>query len=251
MFSIVIPVHNRNSTLHRALLSIQKQNFSSYEVVCVNDRSTDGSQRIPPGFDERFRMVNLTSCMGQHCARQEGVEHARGLYIVPMDSDDILLPGILWSLSREIHKFTWDILWFRAYYGDGTELEKWEWLLPKSAVVTDIAKYMNSEQLSWTLWCKAIKRQVYTDAMRLLPPDKRKSKMNVSVDVLHSILIYIRAKQIRYFDNLFGYYYFTDTPQSCTRKKNRKKDSRPVWKLAGDVYKKETGQRLAHNIHVH
>lgn len=95
-FSIVIPAFNRAREIGRALDSCIHQEFSDFEIVVVDDHSTDGTvEVIGRHADVRIRLVCHDSNRGVCPARNTGVLNASGEWIVFLDSDDELLPGAL------------------------------------------------------------------------------------------------------------------------------------------------------------
>ncbi len=91
--SVVIPFYNRTSTIDETLASLRIQSFNSFEVIIVNDGSTE------PESNEKLKHLNLTGLSAQvvsqenqgvAVARNLGVSLARGKYIVCLDSDDVL-----------------------------------------------------------------------------------------------------------------------------------------------------------------
>jgi len=95
-FSIVIPCFNREREIGRAVGSCLAQEFPDFEIVVVDDGSTDGTARaLREIADPRVRLVRLPSNRGHTAARNAGVRAARGEWIIHLDSDDELLPGAL------------------------------------------------------------------------------------------------------------------------------------------------------------
>ncbi len=97
-FSIVLPVFNRENSIIRAIQSILDQEFNNWELIVVNDASTDGTKEILDKIDNpQIRVihneVNLERCV----SRNIGIEHAKGEFICFLDSDDYHLP---FHLSR-------------------------------------------------------------------------------------------------------------------------------------------------------
>jgi len=100
-FSIIVPVWNRATTIHRCLDSIFSQTFQDYEVVAVDDGSTDDSVALMQQVgDPRLRVVRHETNLGKNAARRTAVGNARGLWIMQLDSDDALLPGALETVAR-------------------------------------------------------------------------------------------------------------------------------------------------------
>lgn len=98
--SVIIPVHNSRAFLQEALDSLSGQSFEDFEAIIVDDRSTDDSVEIAAEMtkkDSRFKLVVREKTGGPSAARNIGIDHANGRFIVFLDSDDMLHPE---SLSR-------------------------------------------------------------------------------------------------------------------------------------------------------
>lgn len=89
--SVIVPVYNSVRYICECLDSIAAQTFDDFEVVMVNDGSTDETPRICEGYaraDARFRLVTRPQNGGASAARNTGIEHARGDYLLFLDNDD-------------------------------------------------------------------------------------------------------------------------------------------------------------------
>ena len=104
MISIIVPVYNVETYLEECLDSIQNQTYTDFEVLLVNDGSTDGSKAICERYcqtDKRFRLMNQTN-QGQSVARNNGVTASTGEFIAFVDSDDIILSNYLETLMQHM-----------------------------------------------------------------------------------------------------------------------------------------------------
>lgn len=91
--SVVIPVYNKGPFLREAVDSILVQTFKDFELICVDDKSTDNSLEILRGVqDPRLRIIEQPVNGGPAAAANAGLDAARGEYIVRMDADDIAVP---------------------------------------------------------------------------------------------------------------------------------------------------------------
>ena len=102
MISVIVPVYNVETYLEECLDSIQNQTYTDFEVLLVNDGSTDGSQAICERYckeNRRFHLLNQTN-QGLSAARNKGVEISTGEYIVFVDSDDIIKTNYLEKLMQ-------------------------------------------------------------------------------------------------------------------------------------------------------
>lgn len=96
VFSLIIPVYNRERQLRRAIDSALAQDFDSFEIVVVDDASTDGTLALARSYaDPRVRVVARQVNGGPCQARNSGIEVARGDWFLMLDSDFSLRPGAL------------------------------------------------------------------------------------------------------------------------------------------------------------
>ena len=98
MVSIVIPTYNRKSLVKRAMDSALEQDYTDFELLVVDDRSTDGTAALiseAATADSRIRYLRNEYQQGPAGARNFGIDHARGEYMAFLDSDDQWLPGHL------------------------------------------------------------------------------------------------------------------------------------------------------------
>ncbi|WP_049547157.1 glycosyltransferase family 2 protein [Streptococcus mitis] len=102
MISVIVPVYNVETYLEECLDSIQNQTYTDFEVLLVNDGSTDGSQAICERYckeNRRFHLLNQEN-QGLSAARNTGVAASRGEFIVFVDSDDMILANYLETLMH-------------------------------------------------------------------------------------------------------------------------------------------------------
>ncbi len=93
--SVVVPVYNAAKTLSQSIESVLKQSFEDWELLLIDDRSTDGSRALIQEFasrDPRIQSLFLDSNVGAAEARNVGVRKAQGRFIAFLDSDDLWLP---------------------------------------------------------------------------------------------------------------------------------------------------------------
>jgi glycosyltransferase involved in cell wall biosynthesis len=101
-FSVILPVHNRADVLPRAIESVLGQELRDFELVVIDDGSTDGSAEVAELFgDERIRLIRLDRNRGGNVARNEGIRAARAPLIAFLDSDDRYFPDKLaWTAAE-------------------------------------------------------------------------------------------------------------------------------------------------------
>ena len=139
-FSIIVPVFNTVSYLTGCIRSVIEQSFDDWELILVDDGSSDGSSDSVDGFalsDKRIKAFHQANS-GAFRARRTGIAHASGEYIVFLDDDDRLVPDCLLSLSRVIAEKSPDILMYVGkVYRNGADTGKRFGKLGKSAGYID------------------------------------------------------------------------------------------------------------------
>jgi len=94
--SVIIPVYNRERTIGRAIQSVLGQTVQDFEIIVVDDHSTDGTRNVLDGFrDPRIRCLHNGGSQGAAAARNAGITAAGGEYLAFLDSDDEWLPNKL------------------------------------------------------------------------------------------------------------------------------------------------------------
>ena len=94
--SVLIPVYNKAPFVKEAVESVLKGTFTDFEIVCVDDRSTDNSLDVLRSIaDPRVRIIELPQNLGPAGAANAGLDACTGEYIVRLDADDIALPDRL------------------------------------------------------------------------------------------------------------------------------------------------------------
>lgn len=102
LFSIIIPVYNRENLVDKTIDSVLNQQFIGYEIIVINDGSTDNTDKVLCNYANTIRIFNQDN-KGAEEARNYGAENASGDYLVFLDSDDILLPEAL-SIYQKLIK---------------------------------------------------------------------------------------------------------------------------------------------------
>lgn len=103
LFSVVTPTFNRAHTLGRVYQSLREQSFQDFEWVVVDDGSTDETQSLVSAWQREASFpIHYVWQANQHkkTAFNNGVRHARGEWLVALDSDDALDPNALYNMSR-------------------------------------------------------------------------------------------------------------------------------------------------------
>lgn len=115
--SVIVPVYNVRQLLPRCIASVQAQTWQEFELLLVDDGSTDGSGQLCDEYaaqDARIRVLHKENG-GQGSARDLALQHARGEYICYLDSDDEILPSLLENTLRAAREADADIVVYGYY----------------------------------------------------------------------------------------------------------------------------------------
>ena len=118
VFSIIIPVYNAEKTIRRCLDSIKQQSFAEYEVIIVNDGSSDSSEELirPYLLDKRYHYFWQKN-QGSNKAYNRAISIAKGDYIISLDDDDAISSEALFFTAELISLQYPDIIQFRQCIG--------------------------------------------------------------------------------------------------------------------------------------
>jgi len=117
MFSVIIPLYNKEQSIGDTLQSVLEQTFQDFEVVIVNDGSTDQSSEVVKAFDDtRIRLIHQQN-QGVSAARNRGIMEARQPWLAFLDGDDWWEANHLAELQRMISQFP-DHLCFATSFRD-------------------------------------------------------------------------------------------------------------------------------------
>ena len=110
--SVVVPIYNVEAYLSECLTSIERQSFTSYEVIMINDGSTDSSAIIAQKYANRHENWDLIHKEngGLSSARNAGIVRARGEYICFVDSDDVIASDYLQKLYDAVCEYQADMV---------------------------------------------------------------------------------------------------------------------------------------------
>ncbi len=103
-FSIIIPTYNRAAFLPKAIESVLSQTFTDWELIIVDDGSTDNTKDVVSQYsDSRITYIYQKNAE-RSAARNNGITHSVGEYVLFLDSDDYYLSNFLEDLNSEIEK---------------------------------------------------------------------------------------------------------------------------------------------------
>ncbi|MCR4798044.1 MAG: glycosyltransferase, partial [Lachnospiraceae bacterium] len=130
-FSIVIPFYNASAYLPRSIGDVLSQTYSDWELLLVDDCSTDEGSRVAENCaakDERIKVIRHEQNLGVSAARNTGIGRAAGDYLLMLDADDRYEPTLLEKLSEALNEYAADVavygFWEEYFDGDQKTYEK-------------------------------------------------------------------------------------------------------------------------------
>ncbi|MGW5608981.1 bifunctional glycosyltransferase/CDP-glycerol:glycerophosphate glycerophosphotransferase [Streptomyces sp. NPDC003753] len=177
-FSIVVPVFKVQGFLRECLDSVLAQSYTDFEVIAVDDRSPDGCGAILDEYaarDPRVRVLHLPENVGLGRARNAGLPHAGGDFLLFLDSDDTLTPGALRAIADRLEETgDPDVLVFdyaRTYWWGATRRNVLARILAESGEGTfTAAERPEILELLMVVWNKAYRRDYVTEHGFVFPP---------------------------------------------------------------------------------
>ena len=164
-FSVIIPVYNVEKFIGKCLDSVFKQTYSDYEIVAVNDGSTDSSLKILKNYqidNPKLKIISQKN-KGLGGARNTGISNANGEFLILLDSDDYIASNMLETLDYYLSKYKLDILVFDCTQVDleGNVL-KYSTIDQYSDHYTDLTKkqFLSLEPTACT---KVYRKTLYTE----------------------------------------------------------------------------------------
>ena len=218
IFSVLIPLYNAEEYLAECIESVIAQDFDDYEIVIVDDGSSDGGGAIADQYQEKhpqkIRVIHKENT-GVLMTRRRLLQEAKGDYILWVDSDDVIKPGLMKDLYGEIQKNHPDMLIYNyEYYDDATQVFH-SLFVPDGTVFKGeekhpvLIKMLLGRDLN-ELWSKCIRREIidvdadYSDYKHVKEGD----------DLFCLLPIFDLTEKIEYLDRV--YYRYRAIPTSIT-----------------------------------
>ena len=247
--SVIIPVYNVEKYLRKCLDSVFAQDYADYEVICVNDGSTDGSGKILDEYADRHAnlIVRTQENRGLGAARNAGVAAATGEYVVFLDSDDFLRQGYFSAAVQKMEADGADLVMFNPILYDSKT--------GRSAPYRSMVDFYQFSReggfaaeehpllLSFNgCWDKVYRRALLEENGIVFPCPR------IYEDVTYGIFAQVCAERISVHKEGF-YYYRKNTGKSITDREINNKAYRAdflknLWELRDFLRKKGCGENV-------
>ena len=206
IFSILIPVYNEEKYLCECVDSVIAQDFNSYEIILIDDGSTDSCGAICDKYrneyPEKISVIHQQN-QGLFATRRKLFELAKGDYCICIDSDDFLSPTSLKILSEVINTFSPDFILYDLFRYDDVQKCK----MRNGNPLTPYYRYDNVEILkkalielsfcNWSMCAKCIKRNLVNISFEW----KDFLSISFGEDTLQTIVLYNNSTNFVYVDD--------------------------------------------------
>lgn len=214
LISVIVPIYNAENYLHRCLESILAQTFTDFELILVNDGSTDCSGKICDEYalkDNRIKVIHKNNG-GVASARQMGVDNALGNYTIHADPDDWVEPTMLEELYKKAIEKDADMVICDFYVQTcNTCITRTQRISEESSEATLLA--LLSHKLHGSLCNKLIRLECYKKFnIRFV------EGLNFCEDYLVCIKMLKNDIKVAYLNKAFYYYDQFTNDNSITRK---------------------------------
>ncbi|KRM57440.1 glycosyltransferase family 2 protein [Ligilactobacillus animalis] len=217
LVSIVVPAYNVEKYVHRCVSSIDAQEYENYEVIFVNDGSTDGTQKLLEEIvsqKPRYKLVNQEN-MGLSGARNTGIRHAKGEYIYFLDPDDWIEKDLLSKCIACLSEQKADMVFFDFYFTQSEvdhQAQFWFKNRPKSGC------YPSDEALEFLLdcrignyaWSSVARTKIFTDNEIEFPVGRTYEDLATTYKLIG------KSQKVYFLDDHL-YYYYQNNNSSITK----------------------------------
>lgn len=168
LFSIVLPVYNVENYLLECVDSILKQTFADYEIILVDDGSTDGSSQLCDRLSEKYEFIKVIHKKngGLSDARNCGTREALGEYIIYIDSDDFLIKDNFLEKLAEKTKNNSDLIFYKyqKFFDTTQKFEECRYTyhsaIKEKSYSDKISALVKADAFYGMAWIKAIRKEI-------------------------------------------------------------------------------------------
>lgn len=209
--SVIVTIYNSEKTLRRCLDSLRNQTLRDFEVILVDDGSTDRSAQICDDYvslDSRFCVIHKLNG-GVSSARQCGLDHVQGKYVIHVDPDDWVELTMLEELYKKAEKANADMVICDYFYND----EQQQIYCKQCPSALDHVTVLKAifRTLHGSCWNKLVKREIINKYHIEFPPE-----IKCSEDLVFNARLLLYPICISYLPKAFYHYMHEEKSSSLT-----------------------------------
>ena len=210
LVSVIVPFYNAEKTIGKCIQSILSQNFKDFELIFLNDGSTDDTEIVCKSFnDDRIKYFYHDN-IGVSLTRQKGLLISKGKYITFIDSDDTVRSDYLKIMVKEMENNDYDIICCNSSDSIKYDTD----IYHKDMIITDISSvykdYFSQKRYAFCIWGKLFKRNLLAD---ISFPD-----MSYAEDTFVIHQYFKKCRNIRLLS--YAGYIYRDNPEGIMHNEN-------------------------------
>ena len=227
--SVIMPVYNAEKYLSEAIESVLNQTYTNFELLLINDRSTDNSKEICKEYSKKDRRIvlleNNSESHGPGPTRNIGLDYATGEYVYFMDADDWADEELLQCAVNRMQETNADIVQFGVIYEryDENSSEQYFWsgkdILTKDEIKRDFFYYWKENRNS--LWMHLFQKKV-VEAIRF-------ENIIIGEDISYIMDVLCSAEKIAYIAKALYHYRYVEGSTSHRWIKNTIECREVMW----------------------
>lgn len=229
-YSFIVPVYNTSKYLKKCLNSLASQTFKDFEIIVVNDGSTDDSKSIISKYEKKYDNIKVINQKNQglSMARNNGVRGAKGKYLIFIDSDDYVETNLLKEVDKEVRDS--EILRFQVVTEDeeGNNVKAYNEEPFNEMKGYDAFKYISEYHFVEPAWCYVYKTEYYLN-----------NKFSFKKGVYHEdfgLIPYVIYKSMKVKSISYPGYHYITRDGSIMNNRNYKKTVKKAFDML-DQYK--------------
>ncbi len=219
MISLILPIYNVEKYLRECLESILNQSYRDYELIIINDGSTDGSIKIIEDYIDKFKAIKIINQNNKGISetRNIGLKYAKGEYILFVDSDDFLRHDMLEKIVNVALETNSDIIIsnYYLYFNNSNNIEYLQDMKNmKSYSNIEALNLMLINKIQGQLWNKLFKYSLLKEINFEFEKDR------IIEDIFPVFRAVSRANKITYIDEAL--YFYRQREGSLVNKRSKK-----------------------------
>lgn len=241
--SVIIPVYNCEKTIGYAINSVMMQNYDNFEVIVINDGSTDNSKSIIDGYVKKYpdkiKLISIKN-KGVSFARNLGLDNVSGNVVLFLDGDDTLSEGYFKSIDNNIQDFDILVYGYANYYNNAKFSKQMKNdFFAKSK--TDFFEELSKNNLSNPIANKVYNYNIINDI-------RFNTLLNIGEDLDFFVKALIKCRRYKYVNESYYNYQVTNTGLGFKKRKTILKDKLLMYKNLISLYEKSEKKTFINNL---
>jgi len=239
--SFIVPVFNKEKYLKSLIISIQYQLIKEFEIIFIDDCSSDQSIKIInefSSFDKRIKLIKNKENRGTLYSRIQGCLHSKGEYIIFIDPDDLVLKDGLYNSYNYLKKNRLSLVQFNSvFHSNNSLIFSTRYYKYENIIEQPILSYIffynyatkSADELNTALWDKLVEKKTIFKTINFIGAEYYNKFIQIENDVIILFSLFRVADSYQYI-NETGYFYFVNHNDSISNSWNNPNFSNSIIK---------------------